>query len=166
MEEGMLRTILTGGWIRVEPVIQAKLIRSLCYKKYPNHPKGCPNFGKRRNCPPNAGIFDEVYDASEVYAVFNAFDIGKHIAKMKDRHPEWSERQLVNCLYWQGTARKALKADCAAFYSDYGSEGFHIESCPEAMGVNVTETMKNIGIVLEWPPRKKAYQIAMAAIQL
>jgi len=35
---------------------------------------------------------------------------------------------------------------------------------PEAMGVNVTETMKRVGIELEWPPVNVAYQIALAGI--
>jgi hypothetical protein len=35
--------------------------------------------------------------------------------------------------------------------------------CPEAMGVNVTATMKEIGIQLEWPPKRWAHQVAMGA---
>jgi len=31
----------------------------------------------------------------------------------------------------------------------------------EANGVNVTATMKKIGIELEWPPREYAYQVAV-----
>jgi hypothetical protein len=30
------------------------------------------------------------------------------------------------------------------------------------MGVNVTATMDNAGIMLEWPPKNVAYQIALA----
>ena len=38
--------------------------------------------------------------------------------------------------------------------------------CPEAMGVNVTETMKNVGIILEWPPETVTYQIVIAGSRL
>lgn len=37
-----------------------------------------------------------------------------------------------------------------------------VSSCPEAMGVNLTETMRGIGIELEWPPRQIARQIVVA----
>lgn len=33
---------------------------------------------------------------------------------------------------------------------------------PEAHGVNLTETMRSAGIVLEWPPDRLAYQIVLA----
>lgn len=34
------------------------------------------------------------------------------------------------------------------------------------LGVNVTETMKNAGVILEWPPANIAYQIALAGVRL
>jgi predicted metal-binding protein len=42
--------------------------------------------------------------------------------------------------------------------------GYNFETCPEAMGVNVTKTMSNAGIILEWPPENIAYKIAIAGI--
>jgi len=35
---------------------------------------------------------------------------------------------------------------------------------PEAYGVNVTATMAAVGIKLQWPPRDKTYQIALAGL--
>jgi hypothetical protein len=35
---------------------------------------------------------------------------------------------------------------------------------PEAHGLNVTATMKSIGIELEWPPKTVTYQIALASV--
>ena len=40
--------------------------------------------------------------------------------------------------------------------------GYYIESCPEGAGVNITTTMKSIGIDLEWPPKRYAYQVVLA----
>ena len=37
-----------------------------------------------------------------------------------------------------------------------------ILTTPEACGVNITETMKKIGVNLEWPPRSVTYQVAIA----
>jgi predicted metal-binding protein len=49
------------------------------------------------------------------------------------------------------------------FYREYGSR-YKVTTCPEAMGVNITETMKDAGIILEWPPENVTYQIALAGI--
>jgi hypothetical protein len=43
------------------------------------------------------------------------------------------------------------------------TEGWEVTSCPEAMGINVSDTMKWIGVVLQWPPREVAIQVALAA---
>ncbi|HUS88307.1 MAG TPA: hypothetical protein VMW91_02880 [Desulfosporosinus sp.] len=37
--------------------------------------------------------------------------------------------------------------------------------CPEAMGVNVTATMKNLGIELEWPPQNVVHKVAIIGIR-
>ncbi len=37
---------------------------------------------------------------------------------------------------------------------------------PEAMGVNITETMKGSGVILEWPPRILVYKVALAGVPL
>lgn len=146
------------------PVI-ASSIRSLCLRPYPNHKKGCPNYGKKKGCPPNAPMFDSVYDLSKpIYAIFTVFDFKEHVERMKGKHPDWSKRQLECCLYWQGTARKNLKEQVKVFKSLAPDEKYNVTTAPEAMGVNVTETMKRAGIELEWPPVNVAYKIAFAGI--
>lgn len=150
--------------IEVKPVID-HTVRGLCIKPYPNHKKGCPNFDKKDGCPPAASLFENIADlSSPVYIIFTRFEIGKHIDKMKRRHPMWTDRQLSCCLYWQETARKNLKIaiDTDDQLIDLRIGGYKINTCPEAMGINITETMKQIGINLEWPPRYMAYKIAIA----
>jgi len=139
--------------------------RSMCFKPYPNHPTGCPNFGKRSSCPPCVPVFEEVFDvAKPLYVIWTTFPIGTHIAKMKALHPNWSERQLTCCLYWQGSARKNLKREIFKFQTSHPS--LFITTCPEAMGVNVTATMASIGEKLEWPPLIMTYQVAIAGTRL
>jgi predicted metal-binding protein len=140
-------------------------VRGLCVKEYPNHPKGCPNFGKKKGCPPSAELFDEVYDLSKpVFAIINKFDFKSHTDKMRKLHPEWSNRQVECCLYWQPSARKELLKHIKHFKEEHRE--YTIEPCPEAMGVNITETMKKAGIILEWPPETVTYQIALAGIRI
>ena len=83
---------------------------------------------------------------------------------MRAKHPDWSERQLACCLYWQGTARKQLRELTDKFIEIHPE--CIIIPVPEAMGVNVTATMKSIGHELEWPPRTVAYQVALAGFEL
>lgn len=150
--------------IKVNPVIDYS-VRGLCRKVYHGHPKGCPNYGKKKGCPPEAEYFDKRYDLSKpVFAIANTFDFKAHTDRMRTLHPDWSDRQLKCCLYWQRGARNELLKHIRQFLKQYGLE-YKIETCPEAMGVNVTETMKNAGILLEWPPETITYQIAFAAIE-
>mgnify|MGYP000962170430 CR=1 FL=1 len=143
-------------WVLVDPVIEPS-VRGLCVRPYPLHPKGCPNFGKKIGCPPDAPIYRPV---GPVAAIFNIFPLACHVRWMRDRHPDWSDRQLRCVLYWQPAARKQLKAEIRKFLSDH--RGWRIIACPEACGVNLTQTMAEVGIRLEWPPEEFAYQIVLA----
>jgi hypothetical protein len=95
-----------------------------------------------------------------VYAVWNIFDLKSHVDKRRSKHPNYSWRQLVNCLYWQGTARKALRHKIKDAL-DIIDEPMMVLMCPEACGVNVTATMKSLGHNLEWPPKTVTYQVAL-----
>lgn len=147
-------------WKRVKPVINPE-VRELCLTPYPGHPKGCPNYGQRSSCPPQAPMLGKILDLSlPIYAIWNVYSLEEHVVRMKAKHPDWSERQLYCCLYWQGRARKELKENIQRFLQV--KPGCIVLTCPEACGVDVTATMKLIGIELDWPPREEAYQIALA----
>lgn len=106
-------------WNMVDVVYEPS-VRELCPKRYPNHAKGCPNYGKKASCPPRAPLFVDIYDPSHMtFVIWNQFDFGAHVARMKAKHPEWSERQLACCLYWQGTARKVLAIEIEGFKATY-----------------------------------------------
>ena len=147
-------------WKQVVPVLNPS-VRGLCTRPYPGHPRGCPNHGKRDTCPPAAPLLGEYYDLSRaVWVIWNRFPFGEHVARMQAKHPDWSDRQLACCLYWQGTARKQLEETIAMFTMAVGA--LSVTRCPEAMGVDVTATMASLGISLEWPPGQWAYQVALA----
>jgi len=144
----------------VVPVIDYS-VRGLCVKQYHRHKMGCPNFGTKAGCPPQAPYFDNYYDmAQPIYAIWNEFDLAAHVAKLRGKYPAWTDYQLRCCLYWQPTARKQLDNQLKLFGNEH--HGLIITKCPEAMGINITETMRAIGIILEWPPVNKTYQIALA----
>ncbi|MCK5616294.1 hypothetical protein KAR91_81280 [Candidatus Pacearchaeota archaeon] len=151
---------------KVEIVIDQSM-RGLCKKAYPNHKKGCPNYNKRHDCPPKVPLISKVLDLTKpIYAIWNVYDFKAHTDKMTLLHTnqpgkkDWSIRQIECCLYWQGTARKHLRAEIGSFIKEKGEH--LILTTPEACGVNITETMKNIGIILEWPPKTVTHQVALA----
>lgn len=144
--------------INIDPVFQ-----KLCCNPYPNHPRGCPNYGKKKGCPPQQKLFFSVFD-SDFYLIYTEFNLATHVRKMKKKHPNWTGRQQYCCLYWQGTARKNLRKEIEKFKTLI--PGHYITTCPEAMGVNVTDLMNdNAGIELEWPPKTTTYQVAIAGLR-
>ncbi len=141
-------------------------VRDLCRCVYPGHPKGCPNFGKKRSCPPQAPLINELLDAANpVWAFWINYDLAAHRERMRCRHPRWSERQLVNCLYWQPRVDKLLRqlVDKRLPLLRMMHAGVQPRAvyCPEACGVNVTATMESAHVKLEWPPVDIVRKIAL-----
>jgi len=130
-----------------------------CKLPYPNHPSGCPNYGKRKTCPPFSKEINELIEPP-YYLVIRSFDIEAQVKKMKDRHPEWSERQCRNLLYWQKGVVKKLKEEAKAFIESQDDDLLLVE-IPEANGVNVFKTCENIRIILERNPRKIVIKIML-----
>lgn len=147
---------------RVTPIVDYRL-RKICAQPYPGHPKGCPKFNQGHlTCPPDAPLFWRFFDEqAPVYAIVNEFDIKSHMARMAASNPGWSEAQQRCCLYWQPKARKQLQEKIAIAQSEEYFSGLTVTTCPEGMGVNVTETLRQVGIELEWPPVNVARQVAL-----
>ena len=102
--------------------------------------------------------------AQPAFAVVHEFDIAAHFERMPAAHPTWSDRQLRCCLYWQGGARKIWKAGIKEFL--WSHPGHSAVTCPEAMEVNVTMTIRLAGVELERPPVKVARQVALCGVRL
>lgn len=139
-------------------------IGRLCCMPYPNHPKGCPNFKKKQGCPPGLNLLDKIIDFDkDIYLIYTDFNINKHAKRMEKLHPGWSERQIYCCLYWQPMARKLHKEEIEKYKKEKNLDC--ILTSPEAYGVNVDLLMKQIGINLEWPPRKITRVVSLAGVQ-
>lgn len=132
-------------------------VQDWCKLPYPDHPKGCPNYGKV-NCPPTTKLLNEF--ASPPYTLLAVrFDFESYLKTMKEKHPNWSERQLRNLLFWQGAVDKQLK--------DFSEEqqrkipNSRIIYKPEAYGVNLFVTCMLAGIRLERNPKKYVWKISL-----
>ena len=145
----------------VKPILDLSM-RKLCTKPYYNHKKGCPNYGKRDTCPPKAPILYDYFDMSKpILAVWTAFNLAAHRESMRDKHPNWSRRQLDCCLYWQGRVNKNLRRNNLQRHTIFSHNNPLIATyIPEAMGVNVTATMAAVDLILEWPPERTVIKVA------
>jgi len=88
---------------------------------------------------------------------------------MQTLHPLWSKRQLECCLYWQGSVRKFLRQHCDAWMEEHRKDHTRLNlvmtECPEAMGMDVTATMLNVGVKLEWPPKNIVRKIYFVGVK-
>ncbi len=149
--------------------------RTWCRFPYPGHKRGCPNFDHKAGCPPRVGLVGDVFDLGlqHWFAIVD-FDLAAHMARMKAKHPDWSDRQAACCLYWQNGVRSRLEKLCRASVLLISTEALPktmvwrpgcalpiYTDCPEAMGVNVFRTAETIGIRLERNPRTTVYKIAL-----
>ncbi len=139
--------------------------RCMCIKPYKNHKYGCPNFGRLSTCPPNIpSMYDQIFDISDVYAIVTKFNLSQYFQMRRERRPDLPEGQIRNLRAWQPIAIKENDYAIADFYnenpelSDYISTRFL-----ECMGVDVINTMKEVGINIKFPVEEYAYRIAFAA---
>lgn len=137
--------------------------RGLCVTPYHNHPRGCPNYGKKIGCPPNIEMFDQYYDISkDIFAIITFYDIAGHLEKQKIKHPDWTKFQLANSRHWQEADRKIHKLAIAEFNKMYPD--FVVTTWPEALGVNLKETLKQINIELKFPTTETVNRTSLAGI--
>ena len=161
----------------VTPVVDSGM-RGLCTKPYHAHPKGCPNYGQRDTCPPAAPYFKDYFDRDfDIWALHTSYDLAAHRDRMLEKHPHWSERQLVNCRHWQGTVRAFLRRKATVWVEKqrmiavpFSNTTCHTQqweytTCPEAMGVNLSATMESAGVILEWPPKNITRMIYLAGVK-
>lgn len=135
--------------------------REWCKLPYPNHPRGCPNYGKHKECPPQAPkLFLAEVKEKKLFLIYEMFNMAEHEQTMLSRHPWWTTRQARNLLYWQGKVRKRLKQACLEFLGLF--ENSFIMTCPEARGVNVITTAQLTGLPVTVKAYPTVYKIALA----
>ena len=132
-------------------VLDPRAMGPWCRLPYPNHPKGCPNYGKKQSCPPFSKPFFEIIEPP-FHIVIVCFELETHAQKMKIKHPEWSDRQCRNLLYWQKSVVKKLKREANEFIKSQKDDLVLLE-VPEANGVHVFDTCNNVGVTLEREPK-------------
>jgi len=134
--------------------------RDWCKMSYPNHPKGCPNYNKNELCPPKCKLLHQIFDSTKpLYLAITIFDLEGHVARLRRVHPDWSDRQLICCLYWQSRVRSKQKDDVRIFMLSSGCTEW--TDRPEAMGLNVIYTLNKLDIPIRPQIGSRVYKVAM-----
>jgi len=138
--------------------------RNYCKIPYQNHKNGCPNFNKHIECPPNSKLVEQVFDFNkDLFFIIEEFDLKSHVNYMRQKHPEWTNAQLKNLLYWQSGVRKRLKNKVKSFINN---KDMIYTLLPESMGIMVINTAIKLNIPIEKDPVNKIYKIALVGYKL
>ena len=144
---------------QVERLILDYRAREWCKLPYPDHPLGCPNYGMRCTCPPKAPRVEDYFDLSRaLWLIVVPFNLAGHISAMRQKHPNWSERQARCVLYWQAGVNKELRLEASRFARN---NGLIYTLCPEAMGVQVIRTARLLEIPISPRPIDYIFKIAL-----
>jgi predicted metal-binding protein len=133
--------------------------REWCLLPYPDHPKGCPNYNQKAECPPLAPVIKDFIDLKKKkWFLVAKFNLQAQEDRMIVKHPDWSKRQARCVLYWQGSVRKQLTDACKELILN---TNLVFTLIPEAMGVQVIKTAKKLKIPIETRPKVFVHKIAL-----
>lgn len=120
-------------------------VRDYCTLPYPGHLKGCPFFGKRKECPPQAPLVKDFIDLEKPHY----FAMAEYTYERKQ--PEIGTAPEDDWLYWHRYAESVLCKTLKTFQKDHPGAVFTLH--PSAVGVDVFKTAQNVGIFLESAPK-------------
>lgn len=137
------------NWVReVQKLVHYPKVQDMCGWPYPGHPKGCPNYNKYPDCPPNTPYVTDLFNVkASMFLVFSEFDLAGHVAKMKTKHLNWTDKQARCVLYWQPRSKKQMRERVKLFLKESNCNQWHFYS--EALGVNMYATASLSGLKLE-----------------
>ena len=123
-------------------------MREWCRLTYPGHPVGCPNYGRYVKCPPNSPFVEEILDVNkEMFLVHSEFNLQAHVDNMKAKHPNWTDKQLRNVLYWQRTSKNQMYERSLEFAKENNFDMLIFMG--ESVGINMYKTCRLSGLKLE-----------------
>jgi len=159
---------ITEKWIDPSTIrfVNEKKRNEWCRLRYPNHNKGCPNYGKSDLCPPRSPIRSDIIGQFMRYVLVHAtFKIEEYEERMRSIRPEWSRAQRRSVLYWQRRVKKMIKQYIEGRYHDKDGNpkydlllgcgsGLWNSQSMESAGIDVFNIYKQNGIEHEVKPDK------------
>ena len=128
-------------------------VRDYCTLPFPGHPEGCPNFGKKKECPPSAPLVKDFIDLSKPHYFMVAdcdFSAGTEKPKNRSEDTTWN---------WNEYVEPILCERIKEFQKEHPGTVFTMH--PSAVGVDVFKTAQNVGILLEFSPDESFCKIAL-----
>lgn len=148
--------------------VKSESIRNLyCSLPYPDHPHGCPNYDSKKTkqnhlCPPYSPFLkDKLREFSYFTLVYGIFDFGQYLILRKNIYPNWSDKQIRNCLHYQNAIKSYLihyvRSITPSGSLILGCGGERITKCAsmESVGINVLGMYQKLGIDFETKPKTK-----------
>ena len=130
-----------------------------CKLPYSGHPKGCVNFNKRVGCPPNSKFFGDLISAP-FFLVAQEFDLSEQVEILNKKESNLEDKRAFCLDYYRGSFSKKIKEEAEAFLESRNQDLFLLER-PEANGVDIFNTCKNVGILLERDPKRKFWKVIL-----
>ncbi len=139
--------------------------RSMCVRPYKNHKCGCPNYGKSDTCPPKIpSMYDQIFYVDDVYAVITKFNLYKYYERRRKNRPDLPEGQIRNLRCWQPITIKENDMAVSEFYNEYADKNDYVSTrLLECMGVDVINTLKEVGVTISFPIEEYVYRVSFLA---
>jgi len=74
--------------------------------------------------------------------------LNEYFLQRKKIHPDWTNRALINPRHWQNHLRASMNNEWENLKEEYPN--YEMIRNPEGQGVNVEETLKLVGIEMDW----------------
>lgn len=178
--------------IKVNQIVFDLEVQSYCNNldfKCPNygHSHACP--------PVAPYLEEEVSNFRDFFLIYSKFNLEEYINDVKKKKPKKSKKKILNSFYRKNILRYHLEEEINQFLEDYKGDfkeklilwdGFcrlcynenkkctydSGEPCRyqprysmEAVGINVDQTVRNLGFKLEWPPLRYAYRFGLICLK-
>jgi predicted metal-binding protein len=154
--------------IQYSDIVWHEKVGDWCKLSYPEHPKGCPNYGKSETCPPNAPFLKEKLKQYEKFTLYYIrINYKGYIEYKLKQHPDWTLRNCRNVNRWQSSAKKYLRESIPIeirespnyfiLWSGSGSKKSKNQKIKkespkyamESVGINVMSTFKQLGLDMD-----------------
>ena len=151
---------------------------------YCNNPNfKCPNYGHSWACPPEAPYLEEkIKQFERFFLIYIKYDVDKEKeknfrqyefmrAKIEEEISNFIQNNTIEYnaiqILWDGHCRLCEKEGKRCTIDEqlpcrYPDE---IRYSMEAIGINVTETVRKIGLEIEWPPRNHIYRFGLICLK-
>jgi len=162
--------------VQASSIVFTEKVREWCKLPYPmpkpDHPRGCPNYGKKPLCPPTAPYRADILVKFKNFKIVHAvFDFKRYKELVRESHPAWSDRQVENVLYWQSAVKKVLKDRVFGDHRHIDNDrvvlgaGSGFDNCQsmESAGIDVFATLKNNDIPIEHRPENIVTLVSLVA---